>query len=118
MKTINYTDEDGIVRAVLNITKQEEHYVEFELRHVVSWGEDEHIVETRFYLNGTIKWDGCSHIWFRGEDYQEGKKSSQDSYYHLCGIECWKMHVRLMEWTYKQVSALMPDNFDSTELWK
>lgn len=33
-------------------------------------------------FHGTIKWDGCSHVYF-GEADNAG-------YIHMCGVNCWK----------------------------
>lgn len=38
--------------------------------------------ESQFIASAYIKWDGCTHWYFYGEDYYE---SEVDSYYHLCG---------------------------------
>lgn len=37
-----------------------------------------------FHSNICAKFDGCSHWFFYGEDYN-GSEETEDSYYHLCG---------------------------------
>lgn len=37
-----------------------------------------------FHSKVYAKWDGCSHWYFCGEDYNPKEKNTEDSYYHIC----------------------------------
>ena len=47
----------------------------FKVHEVISWTMDNEVSDIEELLNGHIKWDGCSHIWF----------GDNDKYLHLCG---------------------------------
>lgn len=70
----------------------EDHYMKFEVFEVEGWDENDVASDIELYVTGTIKWDGCSHIWF-GEKNAEGK---QDGYLHLCGKIFWTRHAAVM----------------------
>ena len=46
------------------------------------------------YMNGTIKWDGCSHIYSAG-------------YWHMCGMSSFAKHVALMKYLHRRAFELM-----------
>lgn len=55
----------------------------------VSWdGETNKPIEWLFHSEVYAKWDGCSHWWFRGEDYDSNSgdynNNGTESYYHIC----------------------------------
>lgn len=64
-----------------------EAYASFKVLQVISWGVDNKPIDMEGYLKGTIKWDGCSHIWF-GDD---------DGYMHLCGKSYFDSHNKVMD---------------------
>jgi len=111
MKTIEHKDESDRVTAILNITDSAEHYCNFALERVVAWDENDSPVDLEHVCHGTIKWDGCSHIYFTGED-----AGSTGSYYHLCGIEAWKFHCDILKWLYQTVTSEIA-SMDAEELW-
>lgn len=39
----------------------------------------------KFLTSFYIKWDGCSHFYFTGEDTLQNNEEGYDSYYHICG---------------------------------
>ena len=39
----------------------------------------------KFLTSFYIKWDGCSHFYFTGEDGLHQNEEDYDSYYHICG---------------------------------
>jgi hypothetical protein len=47
---------------------------------------------TSFY----IKWDGCSHFYFTGEDSLQHKEEENDSYYHICGAYSYIIMVNTL----------------------
>lgn len=62
---------------------------------------EQEAIPTDKYLEGMIKWDGCSHI-LVGPD---------EGYLHLCGYKKWKEFSDVMEAVWKKSVALI-DNFD------
>lgn len=66
-----------------------------EFKTVQSWNEDGSPWETDFFMRGGIKWDGCSNLYFTGED------GDNDSYYHLCGISYYINHMRVLAFAYE-----------------
>lgn len=83
------------------ITKGEDlqYRMEFEVYEVNSWECDDSNTpaETELYLEGTIKWDGCSHVWFGEKD----ENDDRDGYLHLCGKTCWQLHADVMMKIYE-----------------
>lgn len=50
-----------------------------------SWdGKTNEPLEWSFHSEVYAKWDGCSHWWFRGEDYNLETEEKEESYYHIC----------------------------------
>lgn len=62
---------------------------------VESW-ENGVPLDESFHSHSTVKWDGCSHIDYRGEDYPEDK----DFYYHLCGLYYYERFHKLNLFSY------------------
>lgn len=72
------------------------------IREVISWDCDSgKQYETMFFANVTVKWDGCSHIRFYGEDYIDQDTGDKDSYYHLCGVKPYINFMRLLVFAYE-----------------
>ena len=60
----------------------------FNVYEVISWEYPSYeISETKHYLKGYIKWDGCSHILF----------GDKDGYLHLCGKPTFENHKKVMD---------------------
>lgn len=55
-------------------------------------------------IHGTVKWDGCSHVWF-GNAPKKGEAS--DGYLHLCGERCWKKTCAAMLHAFKRCGELL-----------
>ena len=59
--------------------------INISLKSITSWHPDSKTVCAGLFLgNAYIKWDGCTHWHFYGEE-SKGEKEKADSYYHLCG---------------------------------
>lgn len=56
--------------------------------------------EAEIYLEGSMKWDGCSNIDFFPEDSRKGYK-------HFCGAASLKMHCDLLQYLYDKSFELM-----------
>lgn len=102
-KTLRCPDS-GTPEFVLNI-KHGEHWADFELLRVSSYSGDGTVGDTEPYLEGCIKWDGCSHI-----------KTPPSCATHLCGVRDWKLHCKAMEWVYRETLSTMIHH-DETEEW-
>lgn len=61
---------------------------------VVSTKDDNEICELSFVANGYIKFDGCSHFNFYGQDFKNKETTNPDSYYHLCGFDSMRGFIR------------------------
>lgn len=71
------------------------------------------------YIAGMyIKFDGCSHWYFKGEDYN-GEDDSEDSYYHICGFSTYTFQMRALMFGFQLlVNKLGEDKVDSDEYKK
>lgn len=85
------------------------------IKRVFSWDMSENPLESEFFAELSVKWDGCSHFWFKGEDYNSGDK---DSYYHICGVYSYIDFMRTMVFAYEiMVKHVGEDRIDErTEL--
>ena len=102
-------DEDNCASFLLKILAVTSYHVDFEVWEPQGWLEDGTPYEPKLYLNGTIKWDGCSHIYF-GEKTETG----HDGYLHLCGRHSWELHARLMQELFDVVGRMI-ENRDRDE---
>lgn len=82
------------------------HASDGKLYEVISWSEDNEPRELDFLVEGSVKWDGCSHFWFTGSD--EGDK---DSYYHLCGVGSYLNFMRGLSFLYEIMIEKIGDKF-------
>lgn len=64
----------------------------YELNGPRFWGDPDQqcddITKATPEIKASIKWDGCSHVWF-GEKGDSG-------YMHLCGSGCWRTVARVL----------------------
>jgi len=101
--------KDGVyIQFVLDVKKVEDHRITVEVLEVTSWEAEQHEplgVDT--YLDAMMKWDGCCHVWM-GRKVEE----KRDGYLHLCGADCWKNHIKMMEALYKYAEKNI-ENFDN-----
>ena len=72
----------------------EDHMWSFEVYESCTLTKDDNetIEDLELYVAGSIKWDGCSHVWFGEKDQNE----KRDGYLHLCGKQCWVNHSKVM----------------------
>lgn len=87
MKVFYLQDSDGYIVSKFEMTTNER----FEGRayECISWdGITKKPEEWLFHSEVYAKWDGCSHWWFKGEDYSVETDSCEhngtDGYYHIC----------------------------------
>ena len=81
-KPIQYADE--LVTFFIDMTSMTPHVMSFVVYEVGSWDEKNEPIDVEMYLEGDIKWDGCSNVQF------------QEGYIHLCGVTNWKRHAEMM----------------------
>ena len=84
MKTFYLKERKGYIVSKFEMAKD---YFEGIAYDCIGW-ENNKPVEWQFHSEVYAKRDGCSHWWFKGEDYNTntGKCSNDgiDSYYHIC----------------------------------
>jgi len=93
-------DKEGRVVATYIQTDKYEMSTSGEVRNTISWCEGE-IYNSEFFAHVNVKWDGCSHIRFYGEDYVDEESGDKDSYYHICGITSYIQFMRLLVFSYE-----------------
>ena len=91
---------------------------EFKVRSISAWEADgsktPYEDEIEEYLNMTVKWDGCSHLYF-GDEVEDG---IYNSYHHFCGADSFKKHVRLLHTLYNKAYVYMGrEPYDKSEEW-
>lgn len=87
METLISTD--NYINFLIEFEEQDfEERANFKVYEVVSWtGDTSEPIDKELYLKGTIKWDGCSHIYF----------GDGDGYLHLCGKHFFEQHKRVID---------------------
>jgi hypothetical protein len=93
MKTL-LKDDRGYIQFLIEVAEDVDHSMDFKVYEVNAWACDGKNTpcETELYIHGTIKWDGCSHVYF-GECDEEEMPSG---YLHLCGKRYWEKHNKMM----------------------
>lgn len=96
---------DDTVIARLEITGEDFAHVNADCSICYSWSTENEPLEYSYFASVYCKHDGCTHWWFRGEDYVKDK--NLDGYYHLCGSWCFVEHIRVMCFIWKAVEHIM-----------
>lgn len=88
------TDDIGFMEFLIEVEEDVECSMDFKVYEVSSCECDlEHTpIDTELYIHGTIRWDGCSHVYF-GNSSENG---ISNGYLHLCGKRCWEKHNKMM----------------------
>lgn len=91
---------------------------EYKVKQISAWEADESKKpieeDMEDYLSMTVKWDGCSHLYF-GDEVEDGV---YNSYHHFCGAEDYKKHVRLLHELYNKAYLYMGRKpYDKSEEW-
>lgn len=92
---------DGEPKFLLETLSLCDHVWNFKVVQIVSvmtQESREEELETESYLEGTIKWDGCSHIFW-------GSEKEPDHYLHLCGKSAWMEHCALMQILFEKAAT-------------
>lgn len=92
-------------------------FCDFVVKRIVSWelSDIKEPYETEDYMEAQIKWDSCSHLRF-GEI---GRDGNRDAYFHFCGAQAFKNHVRLLNVLYNRAFQEMDrEPYDKSEVWE
>src|SRR5690606_5864663 len=100
MKKAILKDEDGYVKAIFQLENIYEFAVSGTVKRVFSWEIGGEPLEDELFAELSVKWDGCSHFWFYGEDYKK-ELNNKDGYYHICGISDYLGFLRTMHFAYE-----------------
>jgi hypothetical protein len=92
------------------------HWFEADVDSVIGWSVDDEKqpIDYEPYLNCTVKWDGCSHLYF-GAERETG--DGRDAYLHLCGVNDYKNHFQLMRELYDYAFECMKRDPEVSEVW-
>ena len=101
-------------------TELSEAYIIGDLYSVEGWTADFTIpTDYSFVTSAYIKWDGCSHFNFYGEDYSKGDKE-KNSYYHICGKGSYYQFMLGIAFMYalgaRYIEKADLDEFDDNEI--
>lgn len=83
--------KNGYIHFVIEIEEDTEYRMEFKVYEVNSWDAEEPgntPVDDELYVQGYIKWDGCSDVYFGIEENGHSL--------HLCGKTDWILHAEVM----------------------
>ena len=116
MKKFILKDSENRPFYKLTLEEVDSHYISGFAEEIVSWGKDcvFDTYETLYFADFYIKWDGCSHWNFRGEDYCKESKEI-DSYYHICGAYSYKNFIIGLLFVFDVASKYI-SRFDSDEI--
>jgi hypothetical protein len=94
-------DNQGDVIAIFERDKNYKASIAGTIKKAIAWNDDGSPYETEFFANVSVKWDGCSHFWFCGEDYNDKSTDIRDAYYHICGIDSYIDFMRILVFVYE-----------------
>lgn len=79
-----------------------------------SWNVSTNEVEDEYFLaTCSIKWDGCSHFWYNGQDYLSDEELYP--YYHECGLnEYYKVFIAKL-FAFEVAKHYMKDTVENIE---
>ena len=101
MIELSLLEENGHVQFIIYMEEDLDYYMNFKVYQVSSWSTNDDPCQMDLYVHGTIKWDGCSHLYF-GDEYQD-----EDGYIYLCGKYYWDLHNKMMTNLYKLASEVI-----------
>lgn len=78
-------DKTGDVIAVVRQTEDWEHSLGGIISLATSWSLSDSTYGEEFFAHCNIKWDGCSHFWYYGQDFPYDEEIYP--YYHECGLD-------------------------------
>lgn len=116
MRKFNVINHCKSIQSEIELTKVKESYIDGTAYIVNSWTTDDNgneiVYERNFFANFSIKFDGCSHFYFTGE---EGGDDTS-SYYHICGKSSYMNHLTTMVAIHKIAADLFGESFCDDKL--
>ena len=123
MKVFYLKNKEGYIISKFEMTSD---YFEGIASNCVEWdAKTKEPLEWQFHSEVYAKWDGCSHWWFKGEDYNSKldnyNHNGTDSYYHICSsfndfirTMCfiWKLAGNYHKSKNKEVNDLTLEEYD------
>ena len=101
IKKAELIDNQGNVIATYEQNKNYELSISGTIKQTVSWNDDGSPYETEFFADISVKWDGCSHFWFYGQDCGDKTDNEIDGYYHICGVDSYIDFMRILVSAYE-----------------
>ena len=80
----------------------------------IGWSSDmDFVLDWQFVADVYCKFDSCTHWNFYGERFDPETETSEgaDSYYHLCGPECFTEHIRNMCFIWKVAEMVLTESY-------
>lgn len=99
MKKFYLKDSDGYIIAKFEMENDD--WFDGSCYICVGWSMNAKPIDWLYHCGVSAKSDGCSHWYFRGEDYNKESDEYVYSYYHLCGRGCFENHIILMCFVWK-----------------
>lgn len=114
MKTYYLIDDKGYIVSKFEMTSNDS--FQGKAYECTSWSSDtKEPIDWLFHSEVYAKFDGCSHWWFKGEDYNsdldECNNDGVDSYYHICSS--FNQFIRTMCFIWK-----LAGNYHTSDLTK
>lgn len=85
--------------------------IDFLVIEVVAWNDNKpgaaEPITYDPYFTIMIKWDGCSHL-----------NVADRGYLHLCGVNEFKDHIKVVEAVYRKAEELLGSNMSEDEKWE
>jgi len=104
--------------SIVSIFKIKEHdlNVTGDIYNVTGWDMENKPCEFEYFANVYVKWDGCSHFRFKGEDFNiETDKLNDgdeaDSYYHICGLDNYIDFSMTLYFAYVVMTKVTTDKY-------
>jgi len=103
-------DKTGTVVAVVRQTENYEYSFSGIISIPVSWNLYDDSYGEEFFAKFSIKWDGCSHFWYYGQDYPYDKELYP--YYHECGLNDYYKYFVAKLFAFEVAKYYMKDVAD------
>lgn len=75
------------------------------------------VLDWHFVADVYCKFDSYTHWYFHGEDYNPETNTENDSYYHICGPECFKEHIHNMCFVWKVAEMVLKDSYGNDPVY-
>ena len=112
-------DKDGWIFSKFEATNIDR-YLEGKCYIATTWSGESmrDVVNWHFFTDVYCKFDGCTHWYFLGEDYDPEADAAThdneiDAYYHICGPGCFIEHIRNMCFIWKLAEMVIKKSYDT-----